>query len=285
VNFTAKRSLNAFAPDGLRATGPKQASRPRLGWHKVCIPTRDIRLHDGVTIVAKKQSLTRRIVVLLIVLGLVVPAAIGAAWVGTETMIEGTSDAEFCTHCHTMEPLATAHRRDVHGGDNPSGLVAECNDCHLPHDSPTHHLIAKGLAGLRDAWAQAIYPIHKPDWIGNLEEREEWVYDSGCLACHSALERATTDNPAAAAAHASYFAERRPADATAGPDSCVDCHAHVGHEDLRNALQSYFDEVPDAPHQLVPSEADAGAEQGSAAAGASGPAADEQADADAETFN
>jgi cytochrome c-type protein NapC len=203
----------------------------------------------------------RRLLIILLVLLLVVPAAIAAAWVGTETMIERTSDAEFCTTCHTMEPLARAHARDLHGGDNPSGVVAECTDCHLPHDNAAGHLVAKATTGLRDLWAQAIYPVHKPDWIANLERREDFVYDSGCLACHAALERATTDDAAAAAAHDAYFAGGD------GPDSCVDCHQHVGHEDLRNALEAHFDEVADVAEELVPHKDRASTDNGSAGAG------------------
>lgn len=199
----------------------------------------------------RSKRFSRRLLLVLVLLVLVVPAAIAAAWMGTETMIEQTSDAEFCTHCHTMEPMATAHARSKHGGDNPAGLVAECTDCHLPHDNAAHHLFAKATTGLRDLWAQTIYPIHKPDWIGKLEERADYVYDSGCLHCHSALERATTDDPAASAAHSAYFANAA-GDGGQGPSSCVECHKHVGHEDLRNALEAHFDEVPEVADELVP---------------------------------
>ncbi|WP_200234274.1 cytochrome c3 family protein [Thiohalocapsa halophila] len=200
----------------------------------------------------RSKRFSRRLLLILVVLLLVVPAAIAAAWMGTETMIKQTSDAEFCTHCHTMEPMAIAHTRSKHGGDNPAGLVAECTDCHLPHDNAANHLFAKATTGLRDLWAQTIYPIHKPDWIGKLDERAEYVYDSGCLHCHSALERATTDDPAASAAHSAYFANADAEGGGQGPSSCVDCHEHVGHEDLRNALEAHFDEVPEVADELVP---------------------------------
>jgi cytochrome c-type protein NapC len=215
------------------------------------------------------KRFSRPVLVVLVLVLLVLPAAIAAAWMGTETMIEQTSDAEFCTTCHTMEPLATAHTRSRHGGDNPAGLVAECTDCHLPHDNAANHLFAKATTGLRDLWAQTIYPIHKPDWIGNLAHREDFVYDSGCLNCHAALERATSDDPAAGIAHEDYFASAGDAGAAAeGPDSCVDCHQHVGHENLRSALESHFDYVPQVAGERVPDEQreaehDQGGEHGS----------------------
>lgn len=178
----------------------------------------------------------RRLLLTLVAIAVIVPAVMATGWVGTETMIEETSDAEFCTSCHTMEPFATSHAQDVHGGKNPGGVVAHCTDCHLPHESAAQHLFAKAKTGTRDAIAQAIYPVHKPDWIANLEERDEYVYDSGCLNCHAALKDATTDDPAALAAHKAYF----------GGDlgeGCVSCHEQVGHKNLRVMLDAHFDEV------------------------------------------
>ncbi len=178
----------------------------------------------------------RRPVVILIGIAVLVPAVMATGWIGTETMIEKTSDAEFCTSCHTMEPFATAHAMDTHGGNNPAGVVARCTDCHLPHDTAANHLLKKGKTGLRDVMAQAIYPFHKPDWLARLEKRSEYVYDSGCLSCHAALLDATSDNPAALPAHQAYF------DGNVG-GGCVTCHEQVGHQNLRVILDDYFDEV------------------------------------------
>lgn len=182
------------------------------------------------------KKLRNRILLIFVLLVIGVPIVMAAAWIGTETMIERTSGAEFCTRCHTMEPFAEAHAQDVHGGDNAGGVVAVCTDCHLPHDSALNHLVAKAQTGLRDAWAQAIYIFHKPDWVAGLEEREHYVYDSGCLNCHQALERVSKGNPAALAAHQAYFSGKLDKD-------CVACHQHVGHEDLLPALARHFDEV------------------------------------------
>ena len=47
----------------------------------------------------------RRLLGPLIAIAIIVPAVMAAGWIGTETMVEKTSDAEFCTRCHTMEPF------------------------------------------------------------------------------------------------------------------------------------------------------------------------------------
>lgn len=156
-----------------------------------------------------------------------------------------------------MEPFAATHEKDVHGGANSGGVVAECTDCRLPHDTAAHHLFAKARTGLRDLWAQAINFAHKPDWIGLLEERSNYVYGSGCLDCHAALERASRDNPTAAAVHDAYFAD------TEG-QSCVDCHQHIGLAGLRDAFVDYFDEVEpsDVPGREEAPAPGAASEQG-----------------------
>lgn len=178
----------------------------------------------------------RRLLVSLMAIALLVTAVMAGGWIGTETMIEKTSGAEFCGSCHSMAPFATAHARDTHGGNNPAGVVARCTDCHLPHDTAANHLLEKGKAGVRDVIAQAIYPFYKPDWLARLEKRSEYVYDSGCLSCHAALPEATSDNPAAQPAHQAYF----DGNVRGG---CVTCHENVGHKNLRIILADYFDEV------------------------------------------
>jgi cytochrome c-type protein NapC len=151
-------------------------------------------------------------------------------WVLTEAAIQATSDRDFCTTCHSMEPFAKAYDQDVHGGRNPGGLAAACVDCHLPHDSPGAYLIAKVRTGIHDGWAELMSVFSEPDWIGNLERRADYVYDSGCMKCHSNLRDAPGATPGATFAHQAYFQD----------DSnlvCVTCHAHVGHKDLLTYLK------------------------------------------------
>lgn len=150
-------------------------------------------------------------------------------WVLIEGTLQATSDRDFCTTCHSMEPFASAYAEDVHGGRNPRGLRVACVDCHLPHESPLRFLLAKVKTGIRDGWAELGSVFREPDWIGLLDHRAEYVYDSGCMTCHSGLEDAPADNPTTALAHATYFQ---------GDSNfrCVTCHAHVGHKDLMTYL-------------------------------------------------
>lgn len=155
---------------------------------------------------------------------LLAPLFVTGSWILTERLIGATSERDFCASCHSMEPFARSHARDVHGGANPRGLIAHCADCHLPHHSPGGYLWAKITTGTHDAWAELLTLVREPDWIAGLEQRADYVHDSGCLRCHANLQDA--EQPMVAdLAHQAYFKDARTM-------RCVDCHPHVGHRDL-----------------------------------------------------
>lgn len=153
------------------------------------------------------------------------------SWAALDFAFHATGDYEFCTSCHGYEPIAAAYREDIHGGNNPVGFRAACNDCHLPHDNPLHYFVVKAKHGVVDPTMSLIKEPHEIDWHAIRERREEFVYDSGCLECHKALQDATADNRRAARAHKRYFSD---------PDDyhCVECHDNVGHSRLGYHLEA-----------------------------------------------
>jgi cytochrome c-type protein NapC len=174
------------------------------------------------------------------VLIILISAGMAGGWALTDTVIEATSDRAFCTVCHSMEPFAQAYDQDSHGGRNPGGVAAACVDCHLPHTGPVRYLAAKVHTGLHDGWAQVLSLFKEPDWVGNLDRRADYVYDSGCLRCHARLRDATSDDPTAAFAHQTYFQQ-------GSNMHCVTCHAHVGHKDLLSVLTTDAEAALAAP--------------------------------------
>ncbi len=161
-------------------------------------------------------------------LALIIIASIGVglliAILATDKIVE-TGHAEFCGSCHEMQGMVKAFDDDVHGGNNKIGFVAECTDCHLPHNSTMGFLIAKGFAGAKDGWSNATKDMSKFDWTENRKHRTKFVYDSGCLKCHVKLKEKTSANPKALLAHKSYFNQSTKL-------NCVSCHQHVGHKNL-----------------------------------------------------
>lgn len=160
---------------------------------------------------------------LLLLCGILV--GLGLALGGAE-MIERTSGVEFCASCHSMKAAARAYEADIHGGSNKFGVRAHCADCHLPHDNVFSYLTTKGSNGVEDAlgelfWAKSF------DWIGNLHNREAFTYSSGCRKCHD-LGTIRYEIPKAYLAHRDYK--------MGIVKSCVHCHQHVGHKDIKGYL-------------------------------------------------
>lgn len=162
----------------------------------------------------------------LVVILIVVPVVVMASWAGTEYMLNQTSEASFCTGCHSMEPMGQAYLKSTHGGNNALGVQAKCTDCHLPHGNRLEHVLAKARAGLRDVWAQWTSDPEQIDWHAKRVRRHEFVYDSGCLTCHRGLAQSTDP------AHPAYYAGGVSPFRGEGRFRCVTCHFSVGHQDL-----------------------------------------------------
>ncbi len=154
-----------------------------------------------------------------IVLGL------GLSLIGAE-MIEKTSDAKFCSSCHSMEGVTQSHYEDIHGGNNPAGVKAKCVDCHLPHDNVFAYVTAKAYTGVKDVLGELFW-ADSFDWKGNLEKRKEFTYSTGCQKCHD-LDSMRYEIPKAFLAHKDFKNGR--------VDSCVHCHEHVGHKNIKKYL-------------------------------------------------
>ena len=164
---------------------------------------------------------------LIIILGLIIAFVIlpFISWIITDEGITATSDATFCVSCHSMAPFEKAHIADIHGGNNAHGVRATCAQCHLPHDSSFNYLYTKARTGIHDLWVENFGDPENIDWEAKREHRESYVYDSGCITCHTNLQKATMSTNKAFIAHRDYFLD-------AIDDQCVTCHENVGHAEL-----------------------------------------------------
>ncbi len=144
---------------------------------------------------------------------------------GFAQVVEDTSDAKFCTKCHTMNPMADAYYGSVHGGKNGSGFEAECNDCHLPHNNVLSYLYHKAKIGFHDVKVQFLGDLESIDWESKRKHAKDYVFDSGCLSCHVNLKDATMATPKGFMAHRDYFLKFT-------DKKCVQCHENVGHHNL-----------------------------------------------------
>ena len=153
------------------------------------------------------------------------------SYITVDEVIHHTSDVEFCGSCHSMGPIAKSYAKDVHGGANKYGTVAQCVDCHLPHDSSINYLFVKTKLGIHDVWTEFVVGPEDVPWVEKRKRVTEFTYDSGCMKCHAKLERATMGSNKAFVAHKPYFQKET-------PKTCTSCHEHVGHEQLGAYLHS-----------------------------------------------
>jgi cytochrome c-type protein NapC len=156
--------------------------------------------------------------------------AMVGSWAALDTAFHATSDFEFCTGCHAYAPIAASYLEDLHGGNNPAGVRAACNDCHLPHDNSLHYFLIKARHGVVDPAVEFFTDPQDIDWHGNRENRARFVYDSGCLSCHKYLDQRSQGNSKAFRPHRNYFASD-------GKLRCVGCHENVGHKRLGYHLE------------------------------------------------
>jgi len=148
---------------------------------------------------APPKRLMGPLLFVIVAVVIVLPLLLSIGWVLAQYAIERTSGVEFCTTCHSMDAVSESYRFDVHGGRSIHGVQG-------------------------DRW---VVVIHGPDltvWEGLADDRESYVYDSGCLSCHANLLNAFPRNTEAFAAHKPYFLGET-------QNKCVTCHTSVGHRD------------------------------------------------------
>jgi len=167
----------------------------------------------------KVLPIIKKLIILFVpgfILALLLFVAINAA-------MEPVSTSEYCgTKCHEMNTVYQTWQLSAHG-TNEYGLRAECVDCHLPSKEKYFtHLIAKGLAGAKDAYKHYItkdYDEEKAREIVTTHFKNEM-----CLHCHKDL-LAKPDNETAFEVHTQVL---HPEDDT--EFKCIDCHEGIAHD-------------------------------------------------------
>lgn len=153
---------------------------------------------------------------------------------GGNALVHSTSDDKFCTLCHEwMDPIVKSYHDDVHGGANKHGFKAKCVQCHLPHDSYIGYVFKKASNGVSEVTHMMFNDADKMDWQANRQNRQRYVYDSGCLSCHETILDINSTNANMNDMHAKYseFKTNKTQNI-----SCVSCHKSVGHKNLGKIL-------------------------------------------------
>jgi cytochrome c nitrite reductase small subunit len=159
--------------------------------------------------------------------------ASGVILLASGYMVNATNKDTFCVSCHIMNPFRTSWQQAVHGGNNPQGFTAQCVDCHLPHGDFVEFVIAKGVTGTGDLIHNLYIDAKTYDWMGAAEKnRLKFTFDSACRHCHNSLTPPGMPRGGFLAHRAYLRGETK--------KKCAECHPHVGHRDMAEAVDRYF---------------------------------------------
>lgn len=112
-------------------------------------------------------------------------------------------DSAACVQCHSMNEQYNAWKA------GPHHAVAQCADCHMPHDNIVHQMWVKGEDGFLHS-----LKFTTGDYPENIQIRPQnyRVAQESCLHCHGNL----TEDMEMTRTHSTSV-------------DCLHCHSEVGH--------------------------------------------------------
>ncbi|AQW85444.1 cytochrome C [Campylobacter pinnipediorum subsp. caledonicus] len=146
--------------------------------------------------------------------------------------LSATSDEKFCVVCHEMDPIVIAYSKDIHSGIGKTGVKAKCVDCHLPHDNIINYIYAKARNGVVEGAIHFFGDAENINWHENRKHRKNFVFDDGCLNCHTNIYDNKLISAKAHEMH-DHYKSLLNTDKKLG---CASCHVEVGHTGLQNML-------------------------------------------------
>jgi cytochrome c nitrite reductase small subunit len=130
-----------------------------------------------------------------------------------------SDDPRACINCHIMVPQYTTWKNSSHA------RVANCNDCHVPHDSVVRKYMFKARDGMRHSF---LFTLRRERQVIQAIPESREVIQQNCIRCHArVLEDVVTP------AHVPYDRD------------CTDCHREVPHGRVHSLSSTPNAQVPD----------------------------------------
>lgn len=136
-----------------------------------------------------------------------------------------------CTNCHIMAPQYATWNHSSHRE------VANCNDCHVPHNNFLNKYYFKAKDGMRHA---TIFTLRKEPQVIFIKEAGAEVVHNNCVRCHS-KQLKDPKLEASVEAHDAHMTDRK----------CWECHREVPHGRV-NSLSSVPNAQVPLPESPVP---------------------------------
>ena len=181
-------------------------------------------------------------------------AGIGAGiigWGGFHAAMKATNNMEYCVSCHEMETPFEEYKETAHFR-NPSGVQANCTDCHVPHEPWSAYVMTKVIA-TKDLYHHYMGTIDTPEkyearrlhMARLVWDRMEENDSRTCRSCHAFDAMIIKDQ-----------AERAREEHTKAMEdgtTCIACHKGVAHTlpDMRQAFAEAFKDLKEESADAV----------------------------------
>lgn len=142
-----------------------------------------------------------------------------------------SDDPKTCVNCHIMAPEYATWSHSSHRE------VANCNDCHVPHDNVFNKYYFKAMDGMRHAY---VFTMRQEPQTIFIREAGKKVVQQNCLRCHSDLVH-NAKLLTMTSTYADSFNERQ----------CWDCHRETPHGRVHSLSSVPYARVP-GPGSPVP---------------------------------
>lgn len=186
----------------------------------------------------KEMSAKFQIGIVGIIIFVVAAIVISSSFSAT---LEATNSTKFCTSCHSMQWVTAEWQESMHY-TNPSGVRAECRDCHVPH--PTLPKLHAKLIAAKDVWHEILgtidteekFEAHRWRMAKRVWARMTATDSRECRSCHT---QAAMD-----LAEQSRDARRKHKRAAKRGQTCIECHRGVAHEEPLEPDDEVDDDSP-----------------------------------------
>jgi len=136
-----------------------------------------------------------------------------------------SDDPETCINCHVMNPQYASWQHSSHRE------VANCNDCHVPHNNVFNKYFFKAKDGMRHS---TMFTLRMEPQVIQIKEAGRKVVHQNCIRCHGKL---LEDPQLQATGNFDHYLHRTERE-------CWDCHRETPHGRVNSLSATPFARVP-----------------------------------------
>lgn len=135
-----------------------------------------------------------------------------------------SEDPKACVNCHVMSPQYATWKNSSHFN------VANCNDCHVPHDNVFRKFLFKASDGLRHT---TMFTFRLEPQVIQIKNAGKNVVQENCIRCHENL------------INVSFLARSTGKNYKHGEGKfCWDCHRETPHGKVNSLASAPYARVP-----------------------------------------